>query len=120
MQNKVKVTICGKEYSLQTDEVPSYVISLAKRLDNQMNTIMDASDNVPMTTAAILVALSALDEAHKANMDMDRIRIQIKDYVDDAHTARADCDEKDKEIALLRTKIVSLENELKIKKLADK
>lgn len=119
MQNKVKVVICGKEYVINTDEVPSYVISLAKRLDNQMNAIMDSSDNIPITTAAVLTALSALDEAHKANMDMDRIRVQIKDYVDDAHTARADCDEKDKEIALLRTKIVSLENELKIKKLSE-
>ncbi len=118
MQNKVKVTICGKEYTLNTDEVPSYVISLAKKLDNKMNAIMDSADNIPLTTASVLVALEALDEAYKANMDTDKMRVQIKDYIDDAHTARADCDEKDKEIALLRTRIVSLENELKIKKLA--
>lgn len=120
MQNKVKVTICGKEYSLQTDEVPSYVINLAKKLDTQINSMMESSDNIPITTATVLVALSALDEAHKANENLDRIRTQIKSYVDDASTARSDCEEKDKEIALLRTKIVSLENELKIKKLSDK
>ena len=56
MQNKVKVIICGKEYTINTDEVPSYVISLAKRLDNQMNAIMDSSDYIPVTTAAVLTA----------------------------------------------------------------
>lgn len=120
MQNKVRVTVCGKEYALQTDEVPSYVIGLAKKLDNQINAMLSGADNISVTAASVLVSLSALDDAHKANENLDNIRTQIKDYVDDAARARAERDEKDKEISLLKTKISALENEIKIKKLSEK
>ncbi len=120
MKNKVKVTICGKEYALQTEEVPSYVINLAKKLDTQINEMINSADNISVAAASALVALSALDEAHKANENLDNIRTQIKDYVDEASRARAEKDEKVREIELLKTKISSLENEIKVKKLAEK
>lgn len=120
MQNKVKVTICGKEYALQTDEVPSYVIGLAKKLDNQINTMLESADNISVTAASVLVALSALDDAHKANENLDNIRTQIKDYVDEANRARLDRDDAQKEIELLKTKITGLENEIRMKKLTEK
>ena len=31
--NKVKVVICGKEYCLQTEEEPTYVYALARKLE---------------------------------------------------------------------------------------
>ena len=65
MQNKVRVTICGKEYALQTDETPSYVLGLAKRLDKQIEEMVNSADNISVTAAAVLIALSALDEANK-------------------------------------------------------
>ena len=41
MQNRVKVVICGKTYTLQTDESPSYMISLAKELDKRINAFLE-------------------------------------------------------------------------------
>ena len=38
--NKVKITICGKEYSLQADEQPAYVQQLAARLDQKITELM--------------------------------------------------------------------------------
>lgn len=117
MQNKVRVTICGKEYALQTDESPSYVIGLAKRLDKQITELVNSGDNISIQAAAIIAALSALDEANKSNESIDNIRTQIKDYVDDAGRARMERDEALKEIELLRGKIASLENDIKLMQL---
>ncbi len=117
MQNKVRVTICGKEYALQTDESPSYVIGLAKRLDKQITDLVNSGDNISIQAAAIIAALSALDEANKSNESIDNIRTQIKDYVDDAGRARMERDEALKELELLRGKVASLENDLKLMQL---
>ena len=117
MQNKVRVTICGKEYALQTDESPSYVIGLAKRLDKQITELVNSGDNISIQAAAIIAALSALDEANKSNESIDNIRTQIKEYVDDAGRARMERDEALKELELLRGKIASLENDIKLMQL---
>ena len=119
MQNKVRVTICGKEYALQTDETPSYVLGLAKRLDKQIEEMVNSADNISVTAAAVLIALSSLDEANKSNQSIDNIRTQIKDYVDDAGRARLERDEAVKELELTKTKLACLENDLKLKKLKD-
>ena len=119
MQNKVKVTICGKEYALQTDETPSYLIGLAKRLDHQITEMVNSSDNISVQAASVLIALQCLDEANKSNESIDNIRTQIKDYVDDAGRARLERDEAVKQLELLKTKIACLENDIKLKKLKD-
>lgn len=113
--NKVKVTICSKEFSLKTDDTPSYLTELAKKVDTEITDMMSSSVNMPVLSAAILTALSAYDELQKANDSIDNIRSQIKEYVDDAGKARAERDRALKVEKELRAKISSLENELQIK-----
>lgn len=115
--NKVKVTICGREFSLRTDDSQSYMTGLAKKVDAAIGEMMDSSANLPMQSAAILTALSAFDELQKANDSIDNIRSQIKEYVDDAGKARAERDRALKAEKELRAKISALENELKIKQM---
>ncbi|MGN0674289.1 MAG: cell division protein ZapA [Oscillospiraceae bacterium] len=115
--NKVKVTICGKEFSLKTDETPSYLIGLAKKVDTEIYKMAASADNISVQSAAILVALQAFDEAQKANDSIDNIRTQIKEYVDDACQARLERDEAKKNEKAHLARISALENELKIKKM---
>ena len=115
--NKVKVTICGKEFSLKTDDAPSYYINLAKKVDTEIYRMAASADNVSVQSAAILVALQAFDEAQKANDSIDNIRTQIKEYVDDACQARLERDEAVKNEKALLARISALENELQIKKM---
>ncbi len=113
--NKVKVTICGKEFNLKTDESPSYFIELARKVDSEIYKMASSSDNMSIQSAATLVALAAFDEAKKANDSIDNIRTQIKEYVDDACKARLERDEALKNEKSLLARISALENELKIK-----
>lgn len=115
--NKVKVTICGREYSLKTDDSPSYITGLAKKVDAAITEMMSSADNMSMQSAAVLAALSAYDELEKANGSIDNIRSQIKEYVDDAGQARAERDKAVKKESELKAKISALENELKIKRM---
>lgn len=119
MLNKVKVTICGREYALQTDESPSYSMGLAKRLDKQINEMVNSADNLSVAAAAVFIALSYMDEANKSTESIDNIRTQIKDYVDDAGRARLERDEIAKELEMLKTRYACLENDLKFNKLKD-
>jgi len=114
--NKVKVVICGKEFSLKTDEAPSYLIGLAKEVDAAVyNMLSESNNSISLQSAALLTALAAYDERRKANDSIDNIRTQIKEYVDDACQARLERDEAVKNEKAHLARIAALENELKIK-----
>lgn len=119
MVSKVKVVICGKEYTLQTEEAPSYVYSLAKKLDREINDMVNGSEGVSIYSASVMIALSALDDLAKANMSIDNIRTQIKEYVDEAGKARMDRDDALKELEAIKARNIRLENEIKLMKLKE-
>lgn len=115
--NKVRVTICGKEYALKTEETASYFITLAKKVENTIDQMTAQSDSITIQSAAVLTALSAFDDAQKANESIDNIRTQIKEYVDEACRARAERDDALKEVETLKARVAELENELNIEKM---
>ncbi|MBQ8504380.1 MAG: cell division protein ZapA [Clostridia bacterium] len=90
--NKVKINIAGAEYSIIAEDDVKYVQSLGKALDLRMANIMKANSRISTTQAAILAALDYADEAHKSTLTADRLRDQIKDYLDDASSAKSKAD----------------------------
>ena len=79
------------------------------------------TDNLGVSqySAAIMVALSTMDDLSKANARLDQICDQSKEYVDDAGRARIERDAALKEVEMLKSKVAQLENTLKLKKLMD-
>lgn len=108
--NRVKVKIYNRDYTLQTDETPEYTALLAGKLDSQIVSMMTGKQAVSLVDASVLVALSALDDCQKANDNIDNIRTQIKDYVDDAAEARLKADELAKENKALREEVSKLKS----------
>ena len=117
MLNDVKVVICGKEYKLKTSESPNYVYALARTLEAKMNDV-SAGGSSPYS-AAIMVALSSLDDLNKANQSLESIREQSKEYVNEAGRSRIERDAALKEIEALKSKIIQLENLVKLRQLKD-
>ena len=126
--NKVKLSIGGAEYTVIAEDDVRYVQSLGKELDRALAAIMKANDRLSVTQAAILLALDYADECKKATETADRLREQIKDYLDDASNAKSKADlarhESEtlrKEIETLKTQNVKMKAELdelkKIRKL---
>ena len=117
MLNKVKVVILGKDYILQTEEPPNYVYGLARTLETQIKENMEKG--VSQYNAAVMTALSALDDLNKSRAHLDHISDQSKEYVDDAGRARIERDAALKEIEVLKSEIAQLENSLRLRKLKD-
>ncbi len=119
MLNRIKVVICGKEYTLKTNEQSTYIYNLAKNLEKR---ISDTSFETGASSynAAIMVALSTLDEITRASNTVDNIRNQAKEYVDLAGKLRIEKDAIIKENEFLKNKVEQLEATLKLKSLKEK
>ncbi len=111
MGNKVKVYINSREYIIESDESVEYTKSLAKKLSDRIGAAMRGT-SISFVDAAILVSLDCLDETTKQGANMDNIRAQVKDYVDDAGQARLKLDEAQRELRSAKAKIASLEKDL--------
>ena len=108
MANKVRLTICGSSYVISTNESEDYMQNLAERLNLDMNELMSSSNSVSITTAAIMTALNYRDEREKASRSADNMRRQIKDYLEDAASAKMAAEELRRENAALRKKVDDL------------
>ena len=106
---KVRLTICGSSYVVNTSESEDYMLNLAARLNLDMTEMMNASNTVSVTTAAVMTALSYRDELEKASGSADNMRRQIKDYLEDAASAKMAAEELRRENSLLRSRLQELE-----------
>ncbi|WP_294569838.1 cell division protein ZapA [uncultured Subdoligranulum sp.] len=111
--SKVRLNICGSSYVVSTSESEDYMQNLADRLNLDMNELMASSNSVSITTAAVMTALNYRDELEKASGSADNMRRQIKDYLEDAASAKMAAEEVRRENATLKRRIDELERRLR-------
>ena len=109
--NRVKLTICGANFVIVSEDEESYVQELGTRLDEEMNELMTKNQAISVTGAAVLKALDYLDELRKATMSADNMRGQVRDYLEDASKARLATQEAQQEIARLRRQIEQMKGQ---------
>ena len=102
---RIKLEICGSEYILSSTDSEEYTLKLGERLDREINEILTAAPAASITSAAVLCALSYLDELEKSRASVDNMRVQIKDYLDDAAKARLEVENLKKELASLSASV---------------
>ena len=117
--NKVRVNVCGKEFALQTEESAGYMKELAKILGSKINDFMDQNPGVDLTSSAILIGLSVLDDSFKTNSDIDNIRAQIASYAAETAQAMDKIDELEEKIELLNREKENLQRDLELHALRD-
>lgn len=117
MENRVKVRIIGREYTLGTDNTEEYTVALAEKLDKKMNAMLASSSSLSGIDVAILSALDAMDEAEKTSANADNIRLQLGEYVTSAERARQSYETAKREISALKRRIEELEEKLESKSL---
>ena len=111
--SKVRLNICGSSYVVNTSESEDYMQNLADRLNLDMNELMASSNSVSITTAAVMTALNYRDELEKASGSADNMRRQIKDYLEDAASAKMAAEEARRENVSLKRRIDELERRLR-------
>lgn len=102
MNNRIKISICGEEYTLLADEAPSYMQKVAGYVSDRMQETLDSA-HVGRTDAAVLTALNIADELMKSQEAAENLRSQLKGYLDE--NAR-----KEKEISELKRELFKLQN----------
>lgn len=112
MINKVKVSVCGKDFTLQTSQPASYVMGLARNLETKILEITASSTSATQFTASIMVALTMMDDMNDINQQLDQLRHQSKAYVDEAGKTRLERDAVIAENQLLRDRLSALEKEV--------
>ena len=110
--SKVRLTICGSSYVISTSESEDYMQNLADRLNLDMNELMASSNSVSITTAAVMTALNYRDELEKASGSADNMRRQIKNYMEDAASAKMAAEELRRENDSLRRQVDDLRRRL--------
>lgn len=105
MANKVKIVICGKDFTVQTAESSNYVFGLARTVESRITEITDSMASASPFTAAIMVALDTLDDLNKQTAKLDALREQAKEYVDEAGKTRLELEGARQEIEALRKKL---------------
>jgi cell division protein ZapA len=101
--NKVKVTICGKDYNLVSEDSPELISSRARRTDALINKFShDLKVNIQ--NAAVLAVLDIMTDADKLTNVVDNLRSQISEYVDEAVRERGRADDAHKALDKMRTK----------------
>ena len=110
--NKVRISVAGAEYSIITEEDPKYTKDLGRELDRAIIKIMKANNRISTTQAAVLAALDFADECKKATMTADRLREQIKDYLDDASSAKSKADIARHESEVLKKELEGAKTEI--------
>ena len=79
--------------------------------------MMEKNDTLSLSSAAILVGLSLMDDSYKTTSDMDNIRGEIRNYVEEAGMARAEADDLRRELEERDREIENLKTELGLKQL---
>ena len=72
-----------------------------------------------MTSSAILIGLSVLDDSFKTNSDIDNIRAQIASYAAETAQAMDKIDELEEKIELLNREKENLQRDLELHALRD-
>ena len=111
---KVKVNICGRIYCLNTEENEEYVTGLAAGLDERITRFMNENPGTSVLSAAIMTALELSDDASRNEGDADNFRLQLKNYAEEAATARVNADKLRRAVEALLLENRKLKSDLEL------
>lgn len=103
MNNRVKLEIRGINYYINTDESTEYTEELAKEIDERLAQILKGGSFISMTQAAVLVALEKADASYKSNQEVESLKVQVKEYLEESAKAKSERDYYKRELERIKT-----------------
>lgn len=107
-KSKLKISICGYDFSVVTDEDRNYMANIAGKVERKVKNMLDNNSRLSTAAAALFAAMDYCDQAQKASGDGDNLRDQLKDYLEESSTARKQLEDSKKEIERLKREIAAL------------
>ncbi len=109
--NKVRIQIASSDYTINTTDSQERVLALAKILDDGVNEILEAAPSASITAALVLNSMNILDKLDRANQSSDNMRLQVKQYVEDANEAKLELERAKAELERYRVDIQFLKRQ---------
>lgn len=108
------IYVGGKRFTVITDESEAYMKKITEKLDTRLKSISSSNPQLDRDSVAILASLDYCDEEHKIREQLNNVKSQIKDYLDDVNRLH-------REIAELKEKNIELQSKIKtLKKVPEK
>lgn len=101
MQNRVTVTIRGKQYTLLAAESQEYVERVAAYVDEKLAETASAG-KLALVDCAVMTALNIADERFKEQEAAENLRRQIKDLLEESAKQKLELSEAKREIFKLQ------------------
>ena len=114
MENTVKVNIAGVEYALKTDESEEMTRQLAKEINQKINEVKAGNPYISTSQIAILIALEYGCSCKKAEANTEKLRAEMKDYLEDAANAQSERDSYKREIDRMKAEAKSRTNQINL------
>lgn len=111
-KNKIRLNICGTDYSITTEDDPKYVMALGDELDSYLTKTLRENNRISVTQAAILAALEYADMYKKAEISADNLRSQIKEYLEDSARSKMDAEIAKREVERLTRELQNVQAKL--------
>lgn len=111
-KNHVRLKVCNNDIVINSEDSEQYIQDVAAEVEMRINSLKAQNSAISVTMAAIFSAMEYCDEATKANDSADNLRIQIKEYLEDAESARAELTEARKQIGAMVRENQFLKNRL--------
>lgn len=127
-KNKVKLTICGSDYNVLSDDNEQYIIEIGNMVDKRTTEVLNANPRLSTTMAAILVALEYCDKASKSERKFEALKNkENKEFEENLvaknnfNSAQVQIRNLQEEIDNLKSKIslISAENDQLIQQLSE-
>ena len=105
---KIMLNIAGEQYAVRADEDLDYVAALGEELSKKIGALLEKNNRLTASRAAVLTALDCLDELKKAQRDIENLRSQLRDYLEQAAKAATDAAVSKKEAERLAKEVTRL------------
>lgn len=112
MANKMRLTVGGIELVVTTDDDEGYMQSIANEVNHRIKEMTQKNPQIPITTAAVFVALEFCDESKKSKINTGSLQNQAKSYADELACARLETEEARREIERLNKENQTLRGRL--------
>lgn len=107
--NKVKINVCGMNYSIITDNEADFVMDIAAKLDKNIRETMSNNPGMDLRMASVFCALEAYEERAKSETAVDNLRQSLKSYMDENSKLKESRDDAAREADNLRERLEKFE-----------
>ena len=105
MANRVKVTVLGNSYTINTETPETKIRKIEAQLSSQLSDFKERHPTLSTVDALVITSLNVMDYLDDVETSVDHMREQLTQYLDDSVRARMEADELHREVLLLRKEL---------------